>query len=399
VNDNELTELLTQISPITDTRVATLADPDLDTELCEKIMAVPALETVIASPSKRRHWQRRFLSGAAVVTAAALVAVVLNIQPSGHKESTAWASEAIAVAESAPRYLLGPDWKVDYVDEFSQGEGEIHFTNSKKQSFEIFWLPANTHEDYFEDRAVDAGSQSPIRLANNNATLFRTDLRDLPDYDNLISGSNVKIETNNPSPPYVVYSVMWLEGDHSLEIRTGFNTDSEFKTVLAELQEVDVDTWLSAMPPNVVKAGGRASAVKEILADIPVPKGFDTAMFDSGGLVLERYHLGAEITGKVTCAWIDQWFAAKKTKDQKKIEEAVAAMRTVPDWAILHEMDKSGEWSPVVRDYARRVVEDGLQEYDDGSIAWTETGEDGTVIHKSEKSGYRQGLGCADPQE
>ena len=54
-------------------------------------------------------------------------------------------------------------------------------------------------------------------------------------------------------------------------------TPTRSRPMLASLHEVDVDTWLSAMPASVVQPAQQAEAVDEMLAGIPLPPGFDPA--------------------------------------------------------------------------------------------------------------------------
>jgi hypothetical protein len=88
---------------------------------------------------------------------------------------------------------------------------------------------------------------------------------------------------------------------------SSFDSVEECRGVAATLQNVDVDTWLSAMPDSVIKPNGRAVAVNKMLEDIPVPDSVDVDELKSRGVVSDRYQLGAQVAGAVACGWIDQW--------------------------------------------------------------------------------------------
>lgn len=109
--------------------------------------------------------------------------------------------------------------------------------------------------------------------------------------------------------------------------------------VLAMLESVDIDRWLSAMPASVVRPDSHAAVVEEMLADVPLPDGFDAEELIRADTVLDRYQLGAEVTGAVACGWVEQWLRARKTGDTVRAREAVEAMPSSRDWAILKDCD------------------------------------------------------------
>ncbi len=118
------------------------------------------------------------------------------------------------------------------------------------------------------------------------------------------------------------------------------------------LESVDIDRWLSAMPASVVRPDSHAAVVEEMLADVPLPDGFDAEELIRADTVLDRYQLGAEVTGAVACGWVEQWLRARKTGDTVRAREAVEAMPSSRDWAILKELRPLGGWSSEVWKYA-----------------------------------------------
>ena len=66
---------------------------------------------------------------------------------------------------------------------------------------------------------------------------------------------------------------------------------------------VDVRTWLAALPANIVTPDRAGAAAAEVLADVPLPPGFDVGSLDVRGAD-DPYQFGAAMTGRVGCAWI-----------------------------------------------------------------------------------------------
>jgi len=132
--------------------------------------------------------------------------------------------------------------------------------------------------------------------------------------------------------------------------------ETEFRSLLGSLTIVDEETWLAAIPESVVT--DRATAVAEYLADIPLPTGFDSAALAQGPAE-DWYQVGADVTGAVSCAWIEQWMAGKAAGNQTIVDEAVAAMATSRDWDVLVEMSSPGDFPEAVWQYADAMAGDG----------------------------------------
>lgn len=113
------------------------------------------------------------------------------------------------------------------------------------------------------------------------------------------------------------------------------------------------------MPASVVKSPNRAAVVRAMLADIPLPPGFDSTRLENGTIVSDRYQLGAQVTGAVACGWIHRWAAARKRGDRATARQAVAAMQTSRGWKILQEMKRDGAWTQVLTEYADAMRGDG----------------------------------------
>jgi hypothetical protein len=171
-------------------------------------------------------------------------------------------------------------------------------------------------------------------------------------------------------------------------------TREQFLTVVDSIYSADVDTWLAALPPEVVRPVEDRAAVDSMLDGLPIPGSVDVGQVRSLSLALSRYQLGAKVTGAVACGWLDQWAAAVKDGDGASAREAIDAMATSHDWPILREMEDQGGWSQVVWEYAREMENDNR-----GALlgmAGTETTPDGRVYEL--RPAYATGLGCDSEQ-
>jgi hypothetical protein len=284
----------------------------------------------IAFPVRRRSkFPRRrvvlLIASTAVAAAAALVGVTVSERSGG----TAFAAALVRVAEAAPRMLVGsPGWTVTRADEFGVGYGEMTLSSGDQQ-LELHW-----------ERSVDLGAKlgdpgsgvdllGSMTIDGSRAKLFRYD------------GSNDFVAT-------------WLQDGYGLEARGVAPDLAAFRRVVGTLHEVTVSEWLSAMPASVVKPDGRSKAVLAMLEGVPLPPHFDLAALlrAGGGTVLDRYQLGAKVTGAVGCAWLRSWVDARRAGDAAGIRQAVGALGTSHHWRVLQEMQPAGAWSQVFWEYA-----------------------------------------------
>ena len=283
-----------------------------------------------------RRWSaRRLFRFAAPVAAAAAAALVAWITLSGGTSDRAWAAPLVRVAESVPRLLVDePGWEVTRADQFSVDFGEMTLANGERR-LDLKWLPAGRYERAVALRVAEMDDLATTPAARAQARLFR-----YPDTSD--------------------YVAVWLEGDYMVEARGLAPNAEEFRVTLAALDEVDVDTWLSAMPASVIQPALQAEVVEEMLADIPLPPGFDRTKIATSSAVRDRYQLGAQVAGAVACAWIDRWLTARRAGDEDGAREAVAAMATASSWPVLQEMEEEGDYPKVLRQYATAMAGDGL---------------------------------------
>jgi hypothetical protein len=280
-----------------------------------------------ASPWRAR---RRAVVGVPVV-AAMLAAVALGTTMLTRGGDAAWAAALVKVAESVPRLLPGEQgWQVSRADQFNIDFGEVTFTRGQAE-LELRWQPASAYQATLRKRTHDAGLTSAVVIAGTNARVFRDRSTDL-------------------------FSAVWKRSGYAVEIRGTARDIEDFESTLGSFHEVDVDAWLSAMPANVVKPSSRSGVVNQMLADVPLPSGFNVDKLRTGDTVRDRYQLGAEASGAVGCAWIGQWLSAQQAGDHARARQATNAMATSRHWVILREMKAEGNYPDVFWQYAAAMT-------------------------------------------
>jgi hypothetical protein len=343
VNDQELDRLLRQAQPHTDAMVESL---DLDRggqELLEEIVSTPStpqfdvshLEPVElpaaaapAPPSRRRRALIAVTAAAAFAAAIAGPTIVFRGGNDALITPGAYSGQARAVASSNPRLLIdNPDWKITHVDEFSADVGEIEFSNGDRR-LEVHWYAADTYQDYYDDRLMVSKPKSFDLLGRE--------------------GAQFTYSAND-------FAVMMpVKGKNFLEIRGGVGDHAAFAAVLAQLKQVSVEQWLAAMPASVVTPGETGKVAQQMLADVPLPAGFNTSKLPHGG-TNDFYQFGAAVIGNVTCAWLKDYQSARTAGNEPgmaKVDEALGTSRT---WKTLQQMNKDGDYPEVIWEFADRV--------------------------------------------
>ena len=152
-----------------------------------------------------------------------------------------------------------------------------------------------------------------------------------------------------------------------------FASRDEFVEFVDGLRMVDPVTWSRSLPAGIVGPDDWPTEVAAVLRDIPVPEGFDPAAASPPTATLDRYQLGAKLTGAVTCAWLDVWADALAADEPERARQAIDALATAPDWTILVELDAQGGWSDALWDITKRAVDhaDDPDGFDFGSTVGT----------------------------
>jgi hypothetical protein len=308
MNDTTLMRSVAEAAPVTDQELEGL---DLDDALglvLAQILgeAEPQVAPDRVAPRRRLPRLRLAMAGAAALVAAG--AAFITLTPGDEGGPTAYAAEAVRVAEVNPRILIGESgWHVTQVYEFEENEGAIVFSKDGEQ-VELEWLPAADYDRY--ERQESNASTEYSEVLGQRA---------------LTSGENGQFRTLVP-PTGDVFVMLY-----PLNFPRG---DEYWQGILSSLETVDVDTWLSAMPSEVVLPNEAFATLDEMLRGIPVPPGFRSDQFEERELSGGREHVAAVITQAVSCGWVDAWVAATQTGDQAAAEDAVRALEGYQDWPI-----------------------------------------------------------------
>lgn len=242
-----------------------------------------------------------------------------------------------------PRMLVDlPGWTVERFDESAgdlEGGGVYHRAETTYTS--------------------DAGS-ADLRIEAGDGTTLEGLVADRLDAgtemasQTLLGVEATVVRYNDPTDDF---TAMWTANGVVFELRAALD-ETTFRSVLGSLQIVDDETWDAAMPSTVVAGSERVEVVPQMLEGVPLPPGFDASELVLGSSK-DRYQLGAEVVGSVTCAWIEEWIDAKAAGDQTRIDTAVDAMGTSQNWPILIEMSQQGAYHQVVAQYAEAMAGDG----------------------------------------
>jgi hypothetical protein len=352
MTDDQLHALLTEANPVIKDRAAQLP---LSEVLDDLLRALLIEERGVAHPERRRFGLPR-PSLVLAATAAVVVGILTLGHGSGtHDTATAWGAEQIRFADASPLVLLKADgWRVEYADEQSTQEGELHFRVGASPPPQTFIGDASANQapvpadttfaqlnwrrgpigDWNKDRGHDAVVSTTAPVLGTTAHVF---------------------QYPGGTPGHRDITALFTYDNRVLEFRAGAADVDAFKALLAKLTRVDTDAWLSAMPASVVKTKARPTAIDAMLKGIPLPPGFKTTDIKGADLTKDRYQLGAAVSGTVTCQWFKLWSDARNAGDQAAIDKAIAAMATAKDWPVLKDMTKDGDYPEVLIDYANAM--------------------------------------------
>jgi hypothetical protein len=332
-----------------------------------------------ASPRRRSRHLALGLAGAAV--AAIATAIVVLAGGASEHPSRAYGAELVRFAEATPLLLLkGPGWRVEDVYEAphgpfrprgSAGEGSMEFVTGKPIPDETVHVTAvgkpehragSTTPVYTKLRETGmlppAVRQRKVELHWSHRSLART-LEYAHQYPHSqgqrwvklpVLGTTADVDTraaqfvNQGGPGNRQMTAYWSEGGYLLELQAAVPDLAAFEERLRWLTSVDSQTWLEAMPPQVVKAADHAAAVREMLRGIPLPDSFSPSLVPTAGITTNRDQVRAAVIGTVSCLWFRQWDEGRRSGDRAKAGEAEKAMSTYERWPLFRELDRAGRY-------------------------------------------------------
>jgi hypothetical protein len=366
--------------------------PDEATVAARRDALTAAARAGVPPVRRRPGWLRGYRPVVAA-TAFAIVLVALGFfafekddAPTVHP---AFADAAVRVAEANPRLLVtASGWSVKHAYGFEVDSGSMIFGDGTHHlSFD--WYPARYYRSYLLDRRkVSAFERSTI--LGHRATTVR--------YHRSVAGE--------PGLDYETLFSPW--GSVAVGIRGIFSSKREYQTILSSLRRVDVDTWLKAMPPEVVQPAALDATIKRMLRGVPLPPSFDSSTLPNPSLITDRYRLGTAVTGAVTCGWLEDWVAAARSNDLSAAREAADGLGSARHWPVLlamvHEKGWTGErlpvhgngWASTILTAAREIGRGRLSQAD-GIYMRTRDGRyfeegPGWSVHFGCKAHYRRQL-------
>lgn len=335
-----------------------------------------------------------------VLAALALLVILVLCGPGAvGGPGDAYGAKPASSGEKSPLLLLeGPGWRVQNTEEHRSRregiDGSMEFVTGKPIPYESIKVSGpNKHPR-------ESGMFPPaVRQRRVELDWRRTSLKDtiawihglphphgrktlrLPVLDTkAYVDTRDEFYSNQGGPGNRQMIALWSEGADVFELRAAVPDLAAFEERLAWLTKVDPQTWLEAMPAKVVAPADYDRVVREVLKGIPVPKTFSPSRVPDEGLVTDRYQVGAQTAGTVSCLWLRQWGAARRTGDTAAELEADRAMATSRHWPILREMTKEGAYSEVVWEIAKWMPK--------GYFEW--------YGHKRKLLAQAEGLGCAN---
>ena len=354
MTDPALQDLLTAANPLTAESARELRVTEAQDELLAGLVAdreLPRTEGHASRPRRRRVLLR---AGAAIAAIAVLLVALLSFRDGSDDRGSgsAWAAEQIEFAEASPLVLLAaPGWRVEYADEQSRQEGELQFRRGpaaprRDMTFSVEEtaapMPADTDAAQLNWYGGPIGGWRKDRAASSVLTTTAP-----------VLGTTARVyQYEGGTPGHRDITALFRYDGRVLEFRAGAANVDAFKALLATLKRVDTGTWLSAMPPSVIKTPDRKSTIRQMLRGVPVPPGFDPGDIKGAGLTKDRYQLGAAVAGTVACQWFKLWADARQENDRVTEREATDAMATATGWPILHEMAKEGDYPDVLYEFA-----------------------------------------------
>lgn len=312
-------------------------DPSGEDQLAGALRAAISLgEAGAGSTPRGAHPRRRLVLAAAICAAAVAAVLVLLAGAPGSGGDPSYAAAAIRVAESNPRLLVtAPGWSVIRASEFAPDQGEVTFGDGTSR-FEVDWYRASLYEGMLRDRS----HVSP------------------PEHSTLLGLEATTVQYG----PTEFATMLAPEGPVFVEVRGDLGSRAAYDEILASLQRVDVDTWLAAMPPSVVRPEARTAEVERLLHGIALPPGFDAGPLTETDRVGDEYQLAVEVANAVSCGWVEAWLAARRSGNSAATAEAVAAMSAARDWPLMETLRKGGGWDANIETIVRQLEAGQLAE-------------------------------------
>ena len=312
----DVIENLGAANPLPARVAATLPLQAGESDLLRGIVAEPYRAPDRAVTVHRRA-RRTVMLGLAAAAAALGVVMLVPFGGRGGGPTPAFAAALVRFANSTPRLLLQiPGWRVVFVEQDPGHGGEMHFIRGPVNAQ---GMPAAslTGETALLDRYAQLNwspvTQSERRYIQSGHQNIQTGLG--------APVTRLQLEGRTRNWTDVIATLLFE--NQAISLRVTVKNMSDLRFVLQSLNQVNVTTWLEAMPPSVIKSANSGPAIREMLAGIPLPPRFDAGKIPGVNDTQTNYYLGTELTGTVACMWIADWnHAAPPTTPPPKLERS-----------------------------------------------------------------------------
>jgi hypothetical protein len=315
-------------------------------DLLEHLAATPhgrLKSAATAVTSRYSRWQVALAATATAAIVAVATPVVLDVVRDARPVT--YGTTATKVADANQRLLVHlPGWAVSDVSMFTADEGEMTFTDGTDE-IQVNWRPAGEFGDHLAGR-LRGNSAIPYPVLGEAATMVR--YRGSTDFTTILPPGDVNF----------------------IEVRGDLGSRAAYTRVLDALIPVSSSEWLAAMPANVVVPSDVDAVAAEMMADMPLPPGFDAAEAVGYDLTGDRYDVGVQVSGAVMCAWLVRWDEGNRTGNVSMVDSAAAAMQTSREWEVLHDMNAQGDYPEVAWEIADGAAGLADEYYDGGFEFW-----------------------------
>jgi hypothetical protein len=366
MNTREIEAALAAADPVDRDRLNRLDLGAMEAELLADIEGEQSASPFQVETAPRRRPRRLALALVGAAAAATAVAIVILAGGSSERPSPAYGAELVRFAESTPLLLLeGPGWRVEDVYEASHGafqprgsagEGSMEFVTGKPISekaihvtrvgkLEYRLLPPELRQRKVELRWSHRSLASTLGYAHKYSRHRGRHWVKLP-----VLGTTADVDTraeesvDQGSPGDRQMTAYWSEDGYLLELQAAVPDLDAFEERLNWLTWVNSQTWLEAMPAQVVKAADHDAAVREMLRGIPLPVSFRASRVPTAGITTNRDQVRAAVIGTVSCLWFRQWEEGRTSGDRAKAGEAEKAMSSYERWPLFRELDRTSRY-------------------------------------------------------
>lgn len=344
MTDDELDRALIVADPLEGIREGDFDFAPAEEELLAEILATPYARITRPRPRPSRWRAVRLVVAFGCIVAVALVALaLLDGSDGGSGKSSAFAAEAVKVAEANRRLLVTePGWDIYYAQFDSPESGEVGFDDEKGTHsrpapcagcphggdiLDMHWYPA----DEYRMRTREQGN--PVDIAGEQGLEYA------------LAGPSKEFQVELP-----------VRDGSFMIIRGSAANAEDFYSRLDSIVATDVETWLEAMPDSVVKPADQSSGFDRVLEGVPLPDGFDRSAIEPESMPQDSYQFTAYVLYGAYCGWLDEWWRADKAGDKAAAQAAIDQLLNAENWPAVKAQAKTGALDQDFRMYANTVA-------------------------------------------